>query len=51
MILLASEVILDMILGVLSKYQESVLKIDMDGRGGGGEGGCDSARYEVWFYR
>ena len=38
MILLASEVILDMILGILSKYQESVLKIDMDGRVGGGGG-------------
>ena len=39
MILLASEVILDMILGILSKYQELVLKIDMDGRVGGGGGG------------
>ena len=39
MILLASEVILDMILGILSKYQESVLKIDMDRRVGGGGGG------------
>ena len=28
-----------MILGILSKYQESVLEIDMDGRGGGGGGG------------
>ena len=43
-ILLASEVILDMISGILSKYQESVLEIDMDGRCGG-EG--DSACYEV----
>ena len=39
MILLASEVILDMILGTLSKYQESVLEINMDGRGEGGGGG------------
>ena len=48
MILLDYEVILDMILGILSKYQESVLEIDMDGRGGG-EG--HSALFEVWFYR